>query len=125
MSRAALLCHLYKEVESMETLRINNYSACTGYDVGVKQKESAEVDKTSTEKTQSKTYGSARNFKKYLTKKYDCLRSKEYDVKLNSSLLSKAMSDEKTKEWLEENLSAIPSAVEKQRHKWLQEVLKF
>lgn len=97
----------------METPRINNYSACTGYDVGVKQKKSAEVDKTSAEKTQSKTYGSARDFKKYLTEKYDCLRSKEYDVKLNSSLLSKAMSNEKTKEWLEENLSAIPSAVEK------------
>lgn len=97
----------------METPGINNYSAYTGYDMGVKQKESAEVDKTSAEKTQSKTYGSARDFKKYLTEKYDCLRSKEYGVKINSSLLSKAMGDEKTKEWLEENLSAIPSAVEK------------
>lgn len=97
----------------METPGINNYSAYTGYDVGVKQKESAEIDKISAEKTQSKTYGSARDFKKYLTEKYDCLRSKEYDVKINSSLLSKAMGDEKTKEWLEENLSAIPSAVEK------------
>lgn len=97
----------------METPGINNYSAYTGYDMGVKQKESAEVDKTSAEKTQSKTYGSARDFKKYLTEKYDCQRSKEYGVKINSSLLSKAMGDEKTKEWLEENLSAIPSAVEK------------
>ena len=97
----------------MEILGINNYSAYTGYDMGVKQKESAEVDKTSAEKTQSKTYGSARDYKKYLTEKYDCLRSKEYDVKINGSLLSKAMGDEKTKEWLEENLSAIPSAVEK------------
>ena len=97
----------------MEIIGINNYSAYTGYDMGVKQKESAEVDKTSAEKTQSKTYGSARDFKKYLTEKYDCLRSKEYGVKINSSLLSKAMGDEKTKEWLEENLSAIPSAVEK------------
>lgn len=97
----------------MEILGINNYSAYTGYDMGVKQKESAEVDKTSAEKAQSKTYGSARDFKKYLTEKYDCLRSKEYGVKINSSLLSKAMGDEKTKEWLEENLSAIPSAVEK------------
>ena len=92
---------------------INNYSAYTSYDVGVKPKDKAEVDKTSAEKTQSKTYGSARDYKKYLTEKYDCLRSKEYGVKINSSLLSKAMGDEKTKEWLEENLSAIPSAVEK------------
>ena len=97
----------------METSGINNYSAYTGYDVGVKQKESVEVNKTSPEKAQSKTYGSTRDYKKYLTEKYDCLRSKEYDVKINSSLLSKAMGDEKTKEWLEENLSAIPSAVEK------------
>ena len=97
----------------METSGINNYSAYTGYDVGVKQKESVEVNKTSPEKAQSKTYGSTRDYKKYLTEKYDCLRSKEYDVKINGSLLSKAMGDEKTKEWLEENLSAIPSAVEK------------
>lgn len=97
----------------METSGINNYSAYTSYDVGVKPKDKAEVDKTSAEKTQSKTYGSTRDYKKYLTEKYDCLRSKEYDVKINGSLLSKAMGDEKTKEWLEENLSAIPSAVEK------------
>ena len=48
-----------------------------------------------------------------MIEKYDCLKSKEYNVKINGSLLSKAMGDEKTKEWLEENLSAIPSAVEK------------
>ena len=115
MSRAVLLCQLYKEVESMETPGINNYSAYTGYDMGVKQKESVEVDKTSAEKTQSKTYGSARDFKKYLTEKYDCLRSKEYGVKINSSLLSKAMGDEKTKEWLEYNLALIPETIEKMK----------
>ena len=65
----------------METSGINNYSAYTSYDVGVKPKDKAEVDKTSAEKTQSKTYGSTRDYKKYLTEKYDCLRSKEYDVK--------------------------------------------
>lgn len=97
----------------METSGINNYSAYTGYDVGVKPKDRVEVDKTSSEKTQSKTYGSTKDYKKYLTEKYNCLRSKDYSVKINSSLLSEAMGDEKTREWLEENLAIIPETVEK------------
>ena len=55
-----------------------------------------------------RTYKNAHEYKNYLTQKYDCLRSRDYSVNINSSLLSKAMGDEKTKQWLEYNLSLIP-----------------
>ena len=55
-----------------------------------------------------RTYKNAHEYKNYLTQKYDCLRSKDYSVNINSSLLSEAMGDEKTKQWLEYNLSLIP-----------------
>lgn len=48
----------------------------------------------------------------YLTEKYECMKSKDYSVNLNSSLLAKATSDEKTSEWLEYNLSLIPKVVD-------------
>ena len=43
------------------------------------------------------TYKNAHEYKNYLTQKYDCLRSRDYSVNINSSLLSKAMGDEKDK----------------------------
>ena len=60
-----------------------------------------------------RTYKNAHEYKNYLTQKYDCLRSRDYSVNINSSLLSKAMGDEKTKQWLEYNLSLIPESIEK------------
>ena len=48
----------------------------------------------------------------YLSEKYECLKSPGYSVKINSSLLAKAASDEKTSEWLEYNLSLIPNVVD-------------
>ena len=60
-----------------------------------------------------RTYKNAHEYKNYLTQKYDCLRSKDYSVNINSSLLSEAMGDEKTKQWLEYNLSLIPESIEK------------
>ena len=48
-----------------------------------------------------RTYKNAHEYKNYLTQKYDCLRSKDYSVNINSSLLSEVMGDEKTKQWLE------------------------
>ena len=48
----------------------------------------------------------------YLTEKYECMKSKDYSVNINSSLLEKATSDEKTSEWLEYNLSLIPKVVD-------------
>ena len=44
-----------------------------------------------------RTYKNAHEYKNYLTQKYDCLRSKDYSVNINSSLLSEAMGDEKDK----------------------------
>ena len=44
-----------------------------------------------------RTYKNAHEYKNYLTQKYDCLRSRDYSVNINSSLLSKAMGDEKDK----------------------------
>ena len=60
-----------------------------------------------------RTYKNAHEYKNYLTQKYDCLRSRDYSVNINSSLLSKAMGDEKTKQWLEYNLSLILESIEK------------
>ena len=60
-------------------------------------------------------YKNAHEYKNYLTQKYDCLRSRDYSVNINSSLLSKAMGDEKTKQWLEYNLSLIPKTIEQSR----------
>ena len=60
-----------------------------------------------------RTYKNAHEYKNYLRKKYDCLRSRDYSVNINSSLLSKAMGDENTKQWLEYNLSLIPESIEK------------
>ena len=60
-----------------------------------------------------RTYKNAHEYKNYLTQKYECLRSRDYSVNINSSLLSKAMGDEKTKQWLEYNLSLIPESIEK------------
>ena len=62
-----------------------------------------------------RTYKNAHEYKNYLTQKYDCLRSKDYSVNINSSLLSEAMGDEKTKQWLEYNLSLIPKTIEQSR----------
>ena len=59
-----------------------------------------------------RTYKNAHEYKNYLTQKYDCLRSKDYSVNINRSLLSEAMGDEKTKQWLEYNLSLIPKTIE-------------
>ena len=62
-----------------------------------------------------RTYKNAHEYKNYLTQKYDCLRSRDYSVNINSSLLSEAVGDEKTKQWLEYNLSLIPKTIEQSR----------
>ena len=41
-----------------------------------------------------RTYKNAHEYQNYLTQKYDCLRSRDYSVNINSSLLSKAMGDD-------------------------------
>jgi len=89
----------------------SNYGAYTDYSTETKKNSVADVtaDKQKTEKS----YSNSREYKDYLTEKYDCLRSKDYAVEINSSLISKAAKDEKTAQWLEYNLSLIPETVEK------------
>ncbi len=59
-----------------------------------------------------KTNMTAKDKLSYLSEKYECLKSPNYSVNINRSLLEKATSDEKTSEWLEYNLSLIPKAVD-------------
>ena len=75
-----------------------------GYTNSVNSKKQA-IEETATRKT-------ARDELSYLTEKYECLKSTDYSVNINSSLLAKATSDEKTSEWLEYNLSLIPKVVD-------------
>jgi len=68
-----------------------------------------ETSKVATEEQKKRT---AKEELSYLSEKYECLKSSDYSVNINSSLLAKATSDEKTSEWLEYNLSLIPKAVD-------------
>ena len=86
----------------------SNCGTYTDYATETK-KNSVATDKQKSEKL----YSNSREYKDYLTEKYDCLRSKDYSVEINSSLMAKAAKDEKTARWLEYNLSLIPETVEK------------
>ena len=86
----------------------SNYGTYTDYSAETK-KNNVTADKQKSEKL----YSNSREYKDYLTEKYDCLRSNDYSVEINSSLMSKAAKDEKTAQWLEYNLSLIPETVEK------------
>lgn len=70
------------------------------------------LENTTDKQTAAKTYSNTREYRNYLTQKYNCLKSTEYFVAINSSLLSKALGDEKISEWLEYNLSLIPRVVD-------------
>ena len=72
----------------------------------------AKSNETSTAGTEERTRRTAKDELSYLTQKYECLKSTEYSVNINSSLLAKATSDEKTSVWLEYNLSLIPKVVD-------------
>ena len=98
----------------MAVTGVSNHATYTNYYTDTAQKSSSETSKNKTE-TQAtrKTYSNAREYRTYLTKKYDCLKSSDYSVTINSSLLSKALGDEKTAEWLEYNLALIPETIEK------------
>lgn len=88
-----------------------NYGAYTDY--STETKKNSAVDVTADKQKAEKLYSNSREYKDYLIDKYDCLRSKDYSVEINSSLISKAAKDEKTAQWLEYNLSLIPETVEK------------
>lgn len=87
----------------------SNYANAYGTEQVSKQSNAEKSTETS---AADKTYRNAREYKSYLTDKYDCLKSKDYGVRINSSVLSAAMGDEKTSKWLEENLALIPKAME-------------
>lgn len=88
---------------------VNQYTTYANYYTQTKPKDSSENTKNATEQqTAEKTYSNTREYSNYLTEKYKCLKSTEYSVEINSSLLSKALGDEKTSEWLEYNLSLLP-----------------
>ncbi len=89
---------------------VNQYATYANYYTQTKPKDSSENTKNATEQqTAEKTYSNTREYSNYLTEKYKCLKSTEYSVEINSSLLSKALGDEKTSEWLEYNLALIPN----------------
>ena len=70
-------------------------------------------DAVTNKQKSEKVYSNTREYKTYLTDKYDCLKSKDYSVTVDSSLMAKAATDEKTAQWLEYNLALIPETVEK------------
>ena len=90
---------------------VNQYATYANYYTQTKPKDSSE--NATEQQTAEKTYSNTREYSNYLTEKYKCLKSTEYSVEINSSLLSKALGDEKTSEWLEYNLALIPENVEK------------
>ncbi len=92
---------------------VSQYTTYANYYTQTKSKDSSENAKNATEQqTAEKTYSNTREYRNYLTEKYKCLKSTEYSVEINSSLLSKALGDEKTSEWLEYNLALIPNVAD-------------
>ncbi len=92
---------------------VNQYTTYANYYTQTKPKDSSENTKNATEQqTAEKTYSNTREYSNYLTEKHECLKSTEYSVEINSSLLSEALGDEKTSEWLEYNLALIPNVAD-------------
>jgi hypothetical protein len=91
----------------MAVTGVNNNTFYANYYTETRRKN------TTSQQPAGKTYRSVSEYKDYLTKKYDCLKSTEYSVEINNALLSSALRDKKTSEWLEYNLSLIPENVEK------------
>ena len=91
---------------------VSQYTTYANYYTQTKSKDSSENVKNATEQqTAEKTYSDTREYSN-LTEKYKCLKSTEYSVEINSSLLSEALGDEKTSEWLEYNLALIPNVAD-------------
>lgn len=95
----------------MAVTGVNNYTDYTNYYTDIK-KVSEGTQKTADKQKTDKNYSSSREYKNYLTEKYECLTSKDYSVAINSAFLSEAAGDEKKAEWLEYNLSLIPKTIE-------------
>lgn len=66
--------------------------------------------------SKSSGYNNIKEYSNYLKGKYNCLSpSKNVTVSVTSGLLRKAMSDEKTGEWLERELSKAPDYIKAAR----------
>lgn len=92
-------------------MAITGVSNYTNYYTDTKN-VSESTQKTADKQKADKSYSSSREYKNYLTDKYECLTSKDYSVAINSSFLSEAAGDEKKAEWLEYNLKLIPETIE-------------
>ena len=63
--------------------------------------------------TANRKYSNVKEYSNYLTQKFGCLTpGKSASVSVTGGLLRKAMSDEKTGEWLERELSKVPDYIE-------------
>lgn len=89
---------------------INSYAAYASCPIGANRNNTPE----SAQKAE-KTGSNPETYRQYLTEKYDCLKSKDYTVTINASLLNQAAGDEEKAAWLEENLALIPQAMEKMK----------
>ena len=63
--------------------------------------------------TSNRKFNNVKDYSNYLTQKFGCLtQGKSTSVSVTGGLLRKAMSDEKTGEWLERELSKVPDYIE-------------
>ncbi len=100
----------FKEDDIMAMELTNNYSNVE--QANAEKEMQAKASRKETEK--KSTYGSRREYSEYLNNKYACLTpTKDSSVSINSSLLSKAASNPKTAEWLENTLSQMPDCINK------------
>lgn len=68
------------------------------------------------QETEETAYKNTKEYSDYLSSKYSCLQEvKDSLVTIAPDLLSKAATDNKTGQWLEENLKLIPNVVNKIR----------
>ena len=102
---------IFVEEDDIMAMEItNNYSNLE--QVNTEKEVQTKAVKKETEK--KSTYGSRWEYSEYLNHKYACLTpTKDSSVTINSSLLSKAASNPKTAEWLENTLSQMPDCINK------------
>ena len=102
---------IFVEEDDIMAMEItNNYSNLE--QVSTEKEVRTKAVKKETEK--KSTYGSRREYSEYLNHKYACLTpTKDSSVTINSSLISKAASNPKTAEWLENTLSQMPDCINK------------
>lgn len=56
-------------------------------------------------------YKSPSEYEKYIKKSYDCMKADEYKVHVSPRLYYRATKDKKIEQWLEDNLSLLPSCM--------------